>query len=406
MLVKLLTATDGDSSESEQTSAQCATDDRKGQLTTGQSFTVARAKGLQAGSAAPTARSNKARRARRARGGSQKSSPTTSPKPTADQQLLGTTFSSPVLLASGTCGFGEPVVNVISPGEIGGIVTKSVTLKARQGNPAPRLAEFPQGMLNSVGLANPGAEAVRTQKLPWIRQNLGELPVLISVAGATASEIAAVVRTLDEEDGFLGYELNLSCPNDSHRDGLPFCLDHSAMREVIARVRSITSRPLLAKLAPNDPDIATTAAVAAELGADAITAINTIPGFLAGNQGADRTSRLGAGAGGVSGPALLPVGLAAVRKIAQAVSIPVIGVGGILSTDDALAYLQAGASLVQIGTASFADPRCGARVAKGLASRLATGTQPPQIAQKPTRSGPAKTSSNYIERHPPQPQPQ
>ena len=279
-------------------------------------------------------------------------------------ECFGTRFSSPVLLASGTCGFGEPLVDVVPPDVVGGLVTKSVTAAPRRGNAAPRVAEFPGGMLNSVGLANPGVEAIRREKLPWMRGNLGALPVFVSVAGSRSREYARVVGELAGEDGFLGFELNLSCPNDSHGGGRPFCLDHEALREVLGRVRPLTDRPLLVKLAPNDPDIGGTAALAAECGADGITAINTIPGFLTD---AGRAARLGAGRGGTSGPAILPVGLAAVREVAAAVTVPVLGVGGILNGRDARAYLDVGASLVQVGTGSFADPRCAARVAAQLA---------------------------------------
>lgn len=278
-------------------------------------------------------------------------------------QVFGTHFANPVLTAAGTCGFGEPVVDVMAPTEIGGLVTKSVTVEPRWGNPAPRVAEYPGGMLNSVGLANPGWQAVRDEKLPWIRRRLGGLPVFVSVAGALAAEYGQVVTGLDAEDGFVGFELNLSCPNDSHLGGRPFCLDPGALREVLELVRPLTDRPLIVKLAPNDPDIAATASLAVEHGADGVTAINTVPGFLASGDGG---SRLGAGRGGTSGPALLPVGLAAVRDIAAAVDVPIVGVGGILTAHDARAYLDAGASLVQVGTGSFADPRCAARVARDL----------------------------------------
>ena len=279
-------------------------------------------------------------------------------------KCLGIRFSSPVLLASGTCGFGEPLVEVMRPEAVGGLVTKSVTVEPRRGNPAPRVAEFTGGMLNSVGLANPGVEAVRREKLPWMRRHLGALPVFVSVAGARSGEYARVVAELAGEEGFSGFELNLSCPNDSHTGGRSFCLDPVALREVLDLVRPLTDRPVLVKLAPNDPDIGATAALAAECGADGITAINTIPGFL---NGARRAARLGAGRGGTSGPAILPVGLAAVREVAAAVTVPVLGVGGILNGRDARAYLDVGATLVQVGTGSFADPRCAARVASQLA---------------------------------------
>ncbi len=261
----------------------------------------------------------------------------------------------------------------MAPEEIGGLVTKSVTARPRWGNPAPRVAEFPGGMLNSVGLANPGWEAVRDEKLPWMRRRLGGLPVFVSVAGGRAEEYVEVVVGLAGEGDFTGFELNLSCPNDSHRSGRPFCLDHRALAALLDRVRLQTQRPLLVKLAPNDPEIALTARVAVAHGADGITAVNTMPGYLAG----DRGPRLGAGRGGVSGPLLLPVGLAAVRQIADAVKVPVIGVGGVLTAADARAYLAAGASLVQVATGSLADPRCAARIARDLALPAAPRTPGP-----------------------------
>lgn len=281
-------------------------------------------------------------------------------------RVFGAVFANPVLLASGTAGFGEPVVGVLSPGEVGGLVTKSVTVESRPGNPAPRVAEYPEGMLNSVGLANPGLDAVRRDKMPWMARHWAGAQILFSVAGRTPDEYATVVAGLEEEGGFLGFELNLSCPNDASRGGKPFCLEPAALAEVLDRVRPLTSRPLLAKLAPHDPDVAATAARAVQHGADGITAVNTLPGYLPGVGGGPR---LGAGPGGVSGPALFPAGLAAVRSIAQSVDVPVVGVGGILSAAGARAYLDAGASLVQVGTGSFADPRCAAKVVRDLKRR-------------------------------------
>ncbi|MCE2399098.1 MAG: nitronate monooxygenase [Gemmatimonadetes bacterium] len=283
-------------------------------------------------------------------------------------EAFGTTFSSPVLLAAGTCGFGEPLVEFMSPSEVGGLVTKSVTVEPRWGNPPPRVAEFADGMLNSVGLANPGLEAVRNEKLPWIRRTLGGLPVFVSVAGSAPDEYAAIVSGLDGEDGFLGFELNLSCPNDSHlrgsASGLPFGLDPEALAHLVELVRPLTERPLIVKLAPNDPEIARSASRAVDCGADGVTAVNTMPGTLPpGGDG----PRLGAGSGGMSGPALLPTALGAVARVAAAVDVPVLGVGGILSARDARAFLDAGATMIQIGTASFADPRSAAVVARGLA---------------------------------------
>lgn len=293
------------------------------------------------------------------------------------RDLFGVRFRNPVLLAAGTCGFGREIAGVLPPERLGGLVTKSVTLEPRHGNPAPRVAEVPGAMLNSVGLANPGAEAVRREKLPWMHDHLDSTVVWVSVAGHRPGEYPAVVDVLDDEPGFLGYELNLSCPNDTRLGGRPFALDPDAVTDVVGRVRARTRRPLLVKLAPNDPDPAATAVRAVEAGADGLTVVNTLPGLGLragvepgadpGRHGAESERPiLGAGPGGMSGPALRPVGLHAVWRIAAAVDAPVVGVGGILSGEDAWHYLAAGASLVQVGTGSFADPRCALRVIAGL----------------------------------------
>ncbi len=303
---------------------------------------------------------------------------------------FGAKFSSRVWLAAGTCGFGEPVAATMSPSEVGALVTKSVTVRPRGGAPGPRVAEFGGGMLNSVGLANPGLDAVRREKLPWMRRALGGLPVFVSVAGRSAAEYAAVVRGLEGEEGFLGYELNLSCPNDDRTGGRPVSLDAEAMKEVLGEVRPLAGRPLLAKLAPNDPDIGRTAAQAVSEGADGVTAVNTMPGLLLDGEG---RPRLGAGPGGTSGPALLPVGLAAVRAVSKTVDVPVAGAGGVLSPTDARAYLAAGATFVQVGTGSFADPRCAARIARALAyDVLAERTRPARPAPRSGRRSSARAA--------------
>ena len=277
--------------------------------------------------------------------------------------LFGTTFQNPVLLAAGTCGFGRELSGVVDLEALGGIVTKSVTRLPREGNAAPRITEFGAGMLNSIGLANPGMETVRRDQLPWLAANLRHARVLVSVAGHAPDEYPAVVGHLEGADGFVGFELNLSCPNDSHRGGLPFALDGDALAGVVEACRRVTDRPLLVKLAPNDPRIADTARRAADAGADGITLVNTLPGRVLREDG---EPVLGAGQGGVSGPALRPVGLQAVALARAAVDLPLVGVGGILTARDARAYLQVGASLVQMGTATFASPRQPERVARRL----------------------------------------
>jgi dihydroorotate dehydrogenase (NAD+) catalytic subunit len=279
-------------------------------------------------------------------------------------ELFGAEFQNPILLAAGTCGFGRELADVLDLDRLGGFVTKSVTLEPRRGNPAPRVAEFAGGMLNSVGLANPGLEATRRHELPWIAANIRRAQVFVSVAGHTVDEYFRLVEGLDGSGGFLGFELNLSCPNDARRDGPPFALDLDAVADIVSGCRRRTDRPLLAKLAPNDLDLARTVRIATEAGADGLTLVNTIPGLLllpdTGRPG------LGAGSGGVSGPALLPVGLRAVEIAGRHTELPLLGVGGVLSASDAVAYARAGAALVQIGTASFADPRAALRVAEGL----------------------------------------
>ncbi len=286
--------------------------------------------------------------------------------PSLKVELFGAGFRSPVLLAAGTCGFGEELAEVVNLHALGGVVTKSVTLEPRRGNPPPRVAEFPAGMLNSIGLANPGAHKVREEKLPWIRDNLPGLQILVSVAGHTPEEYFQVVENLDGADGFLGYEINLSCPNDARRDGLPFALDPEAVALVTAGVRARTDRPFSVKLAPNTPDLTPVVKAAEGEGADAITLVNTLPGLILDPR--TRTPALGAGAGGVSGPALRAVGVHAVWRASKLTDLPLLGVGGIAGGEDAVQYLLAGASLVQVGTASFWDPRTAERVTKELQS--------------------------------------
>jgi dihydroorotate dehydrogenase (NAD+) catalytic subunit len=279
------------------------------------------------------------------------------------QTLFGVEFQNPVLLAGGTAGYGRELDGIIDLDGLGGLVTKAVTPEARAGNPPLRAAEYWAGMLNSIGLANVGLAAFRSEKLPWLHRRLSRARVLVNVAGATVEDYIAVVEGLDGEDGFVGYELNVSCPNVK-KGGAAFCARHDLLTEVVAAVRGRTARPLIVKLAPNLPDIGATARVAADAGADGLTLINTFPGLLFDVR--TRRSVLGAGTGGVSGPGVLPMGVYAVWRARQSVDVPIIGVGGIRSGEDAVQYLLAGASLVQIGTATFGDPRAAVRVLNEL----------------------------------------
>jgi dihydroorotate dehydrogenase (NAD+) catalytic subunit len=270
--------------------------------------------------------------------------------------VLGTTFQNPVLLAAGTAGFGHEVEGVIDLEALGGIITKAVTPEPRRGHPAPRVAEFHGGMLNAVGLANPGLAAVARDELPWLA-GLRRARVLVNVAGATLDDYVTVLQGLDAA-ALTAFEINASCPNTS-AGGLEFGADPVTLAALVGRCRRATTRPLVVKLSPVLPDIAAMAAVAQAEGADAVSVVNTIPGML--------DHRLGNGTGGVSGPALLAVGVLATRKIVDQVGVPVIGVGGVRTAGDAREYLRAGAVLVAIGTAALADPRVPERIVRDLA---------------------------------------
>jgi dihydroorotate dehydrogenase (NAD+) catalytic subunit len=278
--------------------------------------------------------------------------------------LLGRRFQNPIVLAAGTAGFGRELDGVMDLDRLGGIVTKAVSLAPREGNRPPRVAEFHGGMLNSVGLANPGLERVRSDYLPWLAARLTRAQVLVNVVGFTVEEYAEVVAGLDGAPGVAGFELNLSCPNTS-AGGIEFGADSECVRRIVAACRARTKLPLSAKLSPVLPDIPGMALVARDSGADAITVVNTLPGLLfAEGTGA---ARLGNGNGGVSGPVLLPVGvLAAARVVERTGGMPVIGVGGVRSAADVRQYLKVGAALVGIGTAALADPRLPERLIREL----------------------------------------
>lgn len=269
------------------------------------------------------------------------------------RNVAGIAFANPILLASGTAGFGREVAGVVSLRSVGGLVTKAVSLAPRAGNRPPRVAEIRGGMLNSVGLANPGVEHVRMDELPWLRANVPTLPVLVNVVGFTTTEYAEVIGLLDGVAGHVGYEINLSCPNTS-AGGVEFGADPATVAAVIVGCRRATRRPLFAKLSPILPSIPVIARAALDAGADGITLVNTMPGTAFDGIRA----RLGNGVGGMSGPALRPVGLLAVARAAEALpGVPIIGVGGISRAEHIRDYLRAGAALVAIGTAALADPR-------------------------------------------------
>ena len=277
--------------------------------------------------------------------------------------VAGVSFQNPIVLAAGTAAYGRELADVVALDALGGVVTKAVSLAPRAGAPSPRVAEFDGGMINAIGLANPGVDAVRDDHLPWLASKLRNARTVVNIVGNSEGDFPEVVERLGDDAAYHAVELNLSCPN-VHAGGLEFGADPATLRAVVSRTRAVTRRPIFVKLSPTLPDIARMARVAADAGADGITVINTIPGLVIDI--GSRRPALGFGSGGVSGPGLLPVGVLATSKVRRAVALPIIGVGGVSSAMDALQYLIAGASLVAIGTAALRDPRLPERVVHDL----------------------------------------
>jgi dihydroorotate dehydrogenase (NAD+) catalytic subunit len=266
----------------------------------------------------------------------------------------GLDFQNPILLAAGTAAYGRELAGVMSLDRLGGIVTKAVSVEPRPGAPSPRVAEFDGGMINAVGLANPGADEVKANELPWLAREVKHARVIVNVIGRIVEDFGDVVARLDDSAGLDAYELNVSCPN-TRAGGLEFGADAASLTAVVMRARAATRRPLFVKLSPTLPDIGFTARVATDAGADGISVVNTMPGLVIDLD--TRKPKLGFGSGGVSGPGLRPVGVLATWKVRKAVSVPIIGLGGVGSAEDALQYILAGATLVAVGTAALANPR-------------------------------------------------
>jgi len=292
-------------------------------------------------------------------------------RPALQSVVSGLTFQNPVVLASGTAGYGAELERVVDLDGLGGFVTKAVSVEPRAGAPAPRVAEFEGGMINAVGLANPGLDAVRREHLPWLASHLPETRKIANVVGFTVDDYPTVVAGLEAglADGNApaidAYELNVSCPNVK-AGGMEFGADPLALRSVVERARRETRRPVFVKLSPTLERIGDAAKIAVDAGADAISVVNTIPGLLIDVD--RRRPALGFGTGGVSGPAILPVGVLATWRVRRAVRVPILGVGGVASGSDALQYIVAGASLVGIGTAALRDPRAPMRVVKEMSA--------------------------------------
>lgn len=266
-----------------------------------------------------------------------------------------------MLVASGTFGYGQESRALTDLNALGGIVTKSVTLKRRDGNPPPRIFELPAGMLNSIGLANVGVDAFISEKLPFLSEL--STAIIANVAGSTPEEYLQVIEKLDEHDSISAYELNFSCPNVK-QGGLAFSQDPKVTQQVTRMLRDITEKPLIAKLTPNITRVSEIAQAAKDGGADAVSLINTLVGMAVNTQ--TRKPQVHTVTAGYSGPAVKPVALAKVFEVVQNVDIPVVGIGGIMTLNDALEFFITGACAVQVGTANFIDPSTGEKIVGGL----------------------------------------
>ena len=274
----------------------------------------------------------------------------------------GLRLVNPVLTASGTFGQGVEYAELIDVSRLGAIVNKGTTVLARPGNAQYRIAETPSGILNSIGLENPGAAGV-AKKYAKAWAQLG-VPVIVNVAGYSVDDYVTVVSEFAGIASVVAYELNISCPNV--KGGMLFGFDPDLAGQVTAAVKQETDKPVIVKLTPNAPDVVAVARAIEQAGADGITAINTVLGMRIDTK--KRRPILGTGSGGLSGPAIRPIAVHITYQVAQAVSIPIIGAGGVTSAEDALEFLMAGASAVQVGTATFADPFAPLRVIEGLAA--------------------------------------
>ena len=268
---------------------------------------------------------------------------------------------NPVMTASGTFGYGTEYSSCLDIDKLGAIITKTVTLKPREGNPMPRIAETPAGMLNSIGLANVGVEAFLRDKLPKL-EGLAAA-VIVNIAGDSVEDYADVARRVVDHPRVDGLEINVSCPNVK-QGGITFGVDSAATASVVSAVRKTTAKPIIAKLTPNVTDITSIAKSAEEAGADAVSLINTVLGMAVDIQ--TRRPLLARIVGGLSGPAIKPIAVAKVYQTAKAVKIPIIGIGGIMTWQDAVEFLLAGASAVQVGTWNFVDPAGAIAVAEGI----------------------------------------
>jgi len=279
-------------------------------------------------------------------------------------QFAGIQLENPVLAASGTFGYGVEFEDIVSLEKIGGFVTKGLSREPMAGNQAPRIIETAAGMMNAIGLQNIGVQAFIENKLPALRK-YPKCAVIVNVFGSTVADYLEVIRQLNDAEGIAAYELNASCPNTNH-GGMAFGTDTMTLDELVWRSKQLAQRPLIVKLSPNVTSIPTMAKCAENAGADAISLVNTFVALSIDIE--TRRPRIANVTGGLSGPAIKPIAVRMVWEASRAVQIPVMGLGGITTPEDAVEFLIAGATVVQVGTASYADPRAVERIAKGLES--------------------------------------
>ena len=287
-------------------------------------------------------------------------------KPNLSVDFAGIKLKNPVLTASGTFGYGEEYADFVDLNLLGGVIVKGISLKPIAGNPPPRIWETPSGMLNAIGLENPGVDVFLRDKLPFLRQF--DTAIIVNIFGYSADDYLAAAERLDGAKGVSGIEVNISCPNVKS-GGMIFGTDLKATAELLSAVRAKTRLPLIAKLSPNVTDVTDFAKAARDAGCDGLSLINTLLGMAIDVQ--TRKPRLANCTGGLSGPAIRPVAVRMVWQVAKAVSLPIIGMGGIVNAEDALEFILAGASAVAVGTANFMNPRAALDVLEGLEAFLA-----------------------------------
>ena len=287
-------------------------------------------------------------------------------KPDLSVDLAGIRLKNPVLTASGTFGYGEEYRDIVDLDRLGGIIVKGVSARPIKGNPPPRIWETPSGMLNAIGLENPGVDVFLSEKLPYLRQY--DTAVIVNIFGYSLEDYVAVTERLDGVPGVAGLEVNISCPNVK-AGGIVFGTDLTAAFELLSAVRRATRLPVIAKLSPNVTDITEFARAAADAGCDGLSLINTLLGMAIDVR--SRRPRLANCTGGLSGPAIRPVAVRMVWQAAQAVRLPIIGMGGIMTAEDALEFVLAGATAVAVGTANFVNPAATLDVISGLETFLA-----------------------------------